>query len=887
MVRAVLINCLGLMFALSLPAMAARGGTDTTLSPTSAPNSRIIKTFDFEETALGNFDTIPMFWNKVIGRGYPLYAAGKFDKTVYRSKTTSFKLELDGGSVAYQLAPDKLPAGAGADYYILGFVKTTALPHARAQISAWFAGTDGQPLPGTQASSETWASTDGKDDWHVLQIFLPGLKTGVHSIIVQVGLLQPQQLGGRELGDFELYAQDIHGAAWFDDIAVFQLPRMALSTPAPANIFSAAMPVQFALSLSDLSNVELAAALTVTDAAGATVASRNYTVAPHPDAVWTQTFQLPAHQLPQGAYTADFAVQQGTALLARRRLPFLVCAPAPAGRKPAPEFGLVADRWPVEAWGQLPGLLRESGAGLLKVPAWRPEMTDNDLLRPDPPFDTLLTRVEQTGGTVLANFAQMPAALAARLHAKDDSIVTLLEQDVTQWRPYISFLLARYASRVGFWEIGRPSDTFWAHNPRHSRVYATAQSELTGLLAQPQIAIPWNALYDFDPREFPHALLDLRIPPAIKAADIPACLKNFSARQVDVLAVVEPSVGRTADRADFARRVILTRWAKPRAVFIDLPIAAQATLTGEAFEPAETFLVFRTLVERLGGKIPRYELAPEPGVHGYLFAAGDKGAEGTLVLWSDDPDHASPLSLPLGGAPEQVDLLGHATPLPTEHGTATLVPTGTPLLIDHVDARLVQLRAAFALGTPTVPAGTGIQQTTVHLENPYGESLVGKLHLAPPPGWTIDPPVLAVQLEAGGKVAVPVTLRYPYTEFAGAKVVRGTLQLAGFELPIALATRVVVTSTLVAMDCSAHRQANGDLVLQQTVTNTSNAPLNVQAYAMVPGAARQQHFIISLPPGQATIKHYTFPGAPRGQPAVLGLRQTDGKVLLTKSVVEE
>ena len=89
------------------------------------------------------------------------------------------------------------------------------------------------------------------------------------------------------------------------------------------------------------------------------------------------------------------------------------------------------------------------------------------------------------------------------------------------------------------------------------------------------------------------------------------------------------------------------------------------------------------------------------------------------------------------------------------------------------------------------------------------------------------------------------------------------------------------------MDCTAHLLPNHDLVVQQTVTNLSPVPLDVQAYAMVPGAARQQRFIMNLPPGQSTVKRFTFPGSTRGQTAVLGLRQADGKVLLTKSVTAE
>ena len=77
---------MGPAFSLSRRWRPGPGGSDTQANPLgngSPANSRIIRTFDFEES-VGNFDQIPMFWDKVIGRGYPLYTVGKFDNTVFR-----------------------------------------------------------------------------------------------------------------------------------------------------------------------------------------------------------------------------------------------------------------------------------------------------------------------------------------------------------------------------------------------------------------------------------------------------------------------------------------------------------------------------------------------------------------------------------------------------------------------------------------------------------------------------------------------------------------------------------------------------------------------------------------------------------------------------------
>ena len=80
--------------------------------------------------ARGNFESTPMFWSKVVGRGFPAYASGRFDHDTFRSANTSFRLDIDSGSAAYQFvapAGQRIQIDPNADYHIIAFVKTTAL----------------------------------------------------------------------------------------------------------------------------------------------------------------------------------------------------------------------------------------------------------------------------------------------------------------------------------------------------------------------------------------------------------------------------------------------------------------------------------------------------------------------------------------------------------------------------------------------------------------------------------------------------------------------------------------------------------------------------------------------------------------------------------------
>ncbi len=148
------------------------------------------------------------------------------------------------------------------------------------------------------------------------------------------------------------------------------------------------------------------------------------------------------------------------------------------------------------------------------------------------------------------------------------------------------------------------------------------------------------------------------------------------------------------------------------------------------------------------------------------------------MLWNDGAkDDRAGVDLPLGDSPRAMDIAGNVRMLtvdPVTHLTHIALNT-TPLLIDHVDANLVELRASFTVADPILPAGAGIERTHVILQNPYSAPFSATMRMISPTGWTIDPPSFSVSMPAGGTFRQDVTIRYPYTETAGSKTIGGQL----------------------------------------------------------------------------------------------------------------
>jgi hypothetical protein len=971
------IHLLALLLSLAACALPALAATPSQ-TPSLAPASRILHTFDFEETSLGNFESTPMFWSKVVDRGFPAFASGRFDHDTYRSNNTSFRLDIDSGSAAYlyNAPPERrIPINPNADYYIIGFAKTTPLAHARAQITAWFADDQGNLLQESQQHSEPFASTagEGAADWHVLHLFMPGPRphspeaARAKSLVLQVALLQPQQLAATgekqesPLGRFQLYQQDIKGSAWFDDITVFQLPRISVQVPESitANIFNPGQPIAIDLTVADIAHADtqsiragLAASLKITDPDGLLFATDHWQAVSTSDEPWIHHYTHAP--LPPGLYTAtlDVADSSTGALIARRETHFASLAPLPvvhtdAGtERTAPEFGITATDWPTIAWTELPTILHDLNVGLVQLSAWRRDMSEDSLRLRDPSLDALLNALQHGDVHTIASLAELPSVLNAKIadthpgSASQDSLLALQDADPTLWRPYASFMLARYSTLVDRWELGSPAAPFSgsvgssqplssllnASADPYPKLYTQIYTQLGSLLAAPRLIIPWNALFDFSDKLYPNATLDLRIPALVKPSQIPSYIHDFKVAsggdKVDLYVHIDPLDSDTYSpsdyTSDFAQRILYARSANPTATLTDIPFTRTNSLTsaGAHTEPQPLLVTYRTLVRMLGNSTYRREIPLGTGIHAFLFT-NETG--GILALWSDGAAGAQvPLDLPLGTDPRAVELSGMIRPLAVDPKTRLthLTLTDAPLLLDHLDAHLLELRATFAFGNTVFPAGAGYLRTDVELANPYPNPLSATMHMTPPAGWSIDPPIFPVVIAPGATFKQPVIVRYPYTESAGPKTMGAKLTsdsadegpsvgsasaTAGSLGPLNLSVPISVSSDIVETECFARILPNGDLVVQQMITNISSSPINAEAYALVPGFARQQRFVLDLPPGQSTIKRFLFPMSTyvdftakttpatmaatlTGKVASVGLRQNDGKTLITKTI---
>jgi hypothetical protein len=158
--------------------------------------------------------------------------------------------------------------------------------------------------------------------------------------------------------------------------------------------------------------------------------------------------------------------------------------------------------------------------------------------------------------------------------------------------------------------------------------------------------------------------------------------------------------------------------------------------------------------------------------------------------------------------------------------------------------------------------------------------------LKAPAGWTLNPPTFTFTLNPGETFERDLTIEFPYNSFAGAKTLTAEFSLQndttnGFTVPIALNLGL----SDVGMQTLALRDG-ADVVVQQMITNYGERPIDYNAFAIYPGAARQERLVTNLAPGRTTMKRYRFNGAKvvPGTKVRVGVKELEGSRILNEEI---
>lgn len=866
---------------------------------------RLVKKFDFDERPQGNFEETPMYWTRLTGPGLPLYNGGRFDHELGASAPPAFELRLTGGgSVAYEYQQHDLAAIAGSDYLIVGRIRVAGLEHSRAFLATYFVDRFNQPIRGSLRVSNLIARTgQTPEPWQDASIELPGDFPGAYALRLQVWVLQAHVWREADpLDPDPILAQDVLGSAWFDDLAVYRLPRTRLRFSNPACFALAGRPESFIIEVINATPYPLAAELSIHDECGqivhctplelpAETDRRAQSGPPGTEPAAQQrsgaespgSLKTPVPDLPPGVYKARFSVLVGERPILERELRFAILAGLPNAPAATTDLGVDLGPWRGGEAEALRDLLTTMACGVVKVGVpMVGSINDNQRIHYFRGLAEFVRDMAQRQIEVTAVLVSAEAGLDPSRGVPSWQLVS----NAAMWRHLSDPVLTYFGGMLGTWQLGIERLEL-AHPPGWRPQDIEAAREYLGrFITLVRLVIPHAAT---GPPSDTNDIVSLLVPATIPTHALSTQLEYLARAGPERWLQLEPVDPTGLDRqrrlADLARRVILAKAAGAQRCFLPAPLELSLSAGGLSWSPTEEYVILRTLFHCLAGQRAIHSFSPAEDVTVILFS-GPTGPLMVLWTWRNGPGH-TPIELYLGGEPKAMDLWGRPLPLEMNGPRTRIVPAPTPILVHGLDLALTRLGVSFQVSPTRVQiAGENEEPPALMFQNTFDEKLTGVLEIIAPQGWTLSPQIMPFSLEPSEFLHQKLKLTLPPGHPATQRELDVRISLHT-PRPVVLDFDVPLSVGLPEIETEVSTRWEGErLVVEQVMVNKSGRVVSFDAVCDAPRRPRRQGLFLRVPPGERATWVYIFPDARElaGATLHLGLEEIDGERRLDQLV---
>ncbi len=786
----------------------------------------------------------------------------------------SLHFGVAGASMAVASAPGRIPVEPGAQLTLSGFARTTGLRHAGARIGLQYHDAKGKPL----GAPHTCEPMRSEGDWRELRVLPHAAPEAAASVTVWLEVVQPKSLKDRDDSRFAIVEHDVAGSVHFDDIEIWQLPAVSFEAVG-RGIVEPEHAAQLLVRCSDPASATTNIDVRVRDASDRIVHSATAEV---PSA---RAVQLTLPILPTGWYEAEARFSAGNEPIAVRRARFAVLPHDPFKPDEPPRFGasLGSSQFGTETAVEL------ARAAFVVIPVWETTTDTRESRHALQQLRTQVSALLDRRVEPMFRIAAVPESLAREQRIDGDDTLALFALEEARWRPVLEPWLLAFGQQVEQWFIAdAPVEATREGLPARIDGVARALGES---IAGPSVGVPWWPGEPLSPAikdtlELGRHTLEIVAEPAWResAGEI---YEGFptGARGMVRIVPLEPGSIEDRERAiDIGLRAI-DAW---RAGFDAISVEVRAETLPPIPGPPLELAAWRQISTRLCGRRFIEEIPIADGVRALL---GD-GPRGTvLVLWRDgasSPNVADDgaFTLALGNQPVQAtDLWGRGRTIPPNRDGHAVSLGREIVFLEGVDRALLALRAGFRVDPGFATARRAVQEGTLVLANPWQTAMSGTLTILAPDALGMSPKAHAFTVPPGGEARLPVQFSVPRTFFSGETRVRAVVEgtadepfRAELDAPLEVGYREVAIEHAWRLARSIESGAM-DLILTLRVTNVSDEPIDVEAFAVADGYTQNKKPITALAPGATAVRVFPFADGVRrlsGRDIRAGVHDEDG-----------
>lgn len=819
--------------------------------------SRIVHHFHFNERAEGNLEELPRYWEPLHLPGFPRFTAGSFDLKVGHTMPASFHLAGNGRNVAFQYTGPETRVRENTDYRIVAHLRPDHLDSARACLAAYYLDHARRPLLESMVRSRWIGEPADRDSWVRVELFLPPAPSEAYSIGLSAWVMQESAWNPRSSAQRHLSIVNVNAGMWLDDIVVFALPFVSLNTPAPGNVLGQDDAPELQVVLADQHYQGLVGELTIDDAAGRRIDTREISTTAESPAVPT-LIDLSAYA--PGVYQAILHVRTRERVIVTRTLRFAKLASTfRFADRGARAFGVTLDPAERAEPETEDRMVRRCGVQSLKLPVWSGLPDEAPLPEAKAAHDRWLQGLLKDGFLLTGVFAGVPAELLRGESPYTRSLIDLLAEHPALWESSLGAVVAPYASTFRAWQLGGDG---W-HAPLGTEKLFKAVDQLSPSMRRfvtaPHLIAPVSATVEATQPQPAFDQLVIHLPVETQTEWMPRQLAPWRDAFTGKLSVSVPLLPadqfeRSARLADWAQRLIAARHLGAETVFVPQPWTVRPSTHQPITEPLEEYVVLRTLADMLGEARPAQHFMLSSTAHGYAF---QHGGETLLAAWdAGAPPQGTVFPLQLGSANRQVDIWGTAHPLQRDGQDRQLVRlTTAPTLIDRVDGWLIDVYTSLKLTPDFLESGREAGGAVLEVGH-SSRTVSGQLTLRAPRDWDISPRQFELNVVPGRSQKLMMDIRVAHNAPAGPTILRAEIRFSdGLYMEVPLPVEFGLSDVEVRGMAWLDKE---DLMIRHEIRNRSTNKLHFRGSALVPGRERQYRPITNLLPGEKQIVEYKF-----------------------------